>query len=1047
MWNLGTAAPGSAAPSSAAMTNLTVSDVTRGNNNGTTTPLLTTNSNSGTSYAGASASYNAGAASNNGAYDPAVSTYFEVTLTPATGYRITLTDVNFGTRRTGTGPVNYVIRTSADAFASPVATGVTPIGSVWGLMTNSGLNVLSATALTVRLYGTDGVGAVVNTAVWRIDDLKLSVVVAQDGAPTPTITDVSPLSGNVGAAVTITGTNFGAAPSVRFNGSPASGSTVNPAGTSISTTVPAGATTGNLTVTAPGGVATGPQPFMVIPLPVLTVQITPSTILENAASPAASGTVSVDTAPVSNVTVSLSSSASAAAVPASVVITAGNTSANFNVNAVPNAASFADVIATITATASGYDQGTASVTVQNTDAQTTTVVINKYLNGPDMIELLVLGNGTPGSTVNMHGMLLKDHSLSMAGDNGGKFRFNNVTFWSAIKAGTLIVLSNSASSDPIPTGNVLRLGLTDTTYFASEGGTFDIATTEMVMIKGQEATAPGSTGSIHALAGGVEGALYSSALPKKLIAAGTTNTSGTGKGVIAKNSTSTLADFDGTDAIGNVPLTSAAFGVGNTIANKNYIRALRGETSVDGVGAATLTNATPASPHSGKNYFPRSTPGQTVSISLIADAGTAALTSVKISLPVGFGAPAAGNISVTGIGAGVPNISVTGQDITVTGTAITTVNAAVFSIDGLGTPNPTAVTDDGRYTFSVRTAGDAGTLTAIAASPAALVRIPVASVRDVDANGIALDTGKSVAIEVVCTAADLDSAVRTSAFGQDGDFGINIFVIDADLGLIAGHRYAITGQIIQFSGLTEITPGSAANVTDLGAGVEPAPNTITVTALLADPEAFEGRLIKIVGLNYVSGTWGAALALLASDAPMKEIGVRIQTGSTAATEPSWPANITGIFGQSDGTAPITEGYQILPRASADVESLGTPPGYDGWATAYPGIGAPADDADADGVSNLIEYATGSIPNDGKSLPRSDQSLFGPTLTVTWAKGATAAADPALTWSIEASTSMAAGTWSTAGFTLTNGPAAISGDLIITPGNCKVFFRLRVVRTP
>ena len=175
--------------------------------------------------------------------------------------------------------------------------------------------------------------------------------------------------------------------------------------------------------------------------------------------------------------------------------------------------------------------------------------------------------------------------------------------------------------------------------------------------------------------------------------------------------------------------------------------------------------------------------------------------------------------------------------------------------------------------------------------------------------------------------------------------------------------------------------------------------------------------------------------------------MRIQTGSTATTEPLWPANITGIFGQSDSTAPVTGGYQILPRTSLDVESLGTGGGYVGWAAAYPGIGAPEDDADGDGVKNLMEYATGSIPNNSASLPQSVQTLIGPTLTATWAKGAAAANDAALTWSIEASTSMAAGTWSTAGVFLDNGATAISGDYIITPAGPKAFLRLKVMRTP
>ncbi|HEY6968967.1 MAG TPA: IPT/TIG domain-containing protein, partial [Candidatus Angelobacter sp.] len=60
----------------------------------------------------------------------------------------------------------------------------------------------------------------------------------------------APIFGPVGTGVTITGTTFTGATAVSFNGVPAT-FTVSPSGT-ITTTVPAGATTGPITVTTPG---------------------------------------------------------------------------------------------------------------------------------------------------------------------------------------------------------------------------------------------------------------------------------------------------------------------------------------------------------------------------------------------------------------------------------------------------------------------------------------------------------------------------------------------------------------------------------------------------------------------------------------------------------------------------------------------------------------------------------------------------------------------------------------------------------------------------
>ncbi|QUW01564.1 IPT/TIG domain-containing protein [Chloracidobacterium sp. MS 40/45] len=89
----------------------------------------------------------------------------------------------------------------------------------------------------------------------------------------PTITSFSPASGLIGTPVIITGTNFTGTTDVRFNGIPAA-FTVNSA-TQITATVPAGATTGPITVTNPAGTATSGTNFVVI-LPPTIVSFSPA---------------------------------------------------------------------------------------------------------------------------------------------------------------------------------------------------------------------------------------------------------------------------------------------------------------------------------------------------------------------------------------------------------------------------------------------------------------------------------------------------------------------------------------------------------------------------------------------------------------------------------------------------------------------------------------------------------------------------------------------------------------------------------------------------
>lgn len=172
-WNFATASP-----SSNTASNVTVSDVTQGNNNGTT--VLITNNSASTGYAGASGTNNAGVAARTGALNTAASgsAYFEFTITPNPTFVATLTNINFGTRSTPSGPQAYTLRSSLNNYASDIMTGTIPNNSTWTLQSPPPFNVSSAinTSITFRIYGYNGSGTVAqNTANWRIDDLVLTI--------------------------------------------------------------------------------------------------------------------------------------------------------------------------------------------------------------------------------------------------------------------------------------------------------------------------------------------------------------------------------------------------------------------------------------------------------------------------------------------------------------------------------------------------------------------------------------------------------------------------------------------------------------------------------------------------------------------------------------------------------------------------------------------------------------------------------------------------------------------------------------------------------
>lgn len=60
------------------------------------------------------------------AAEPDSGKYFETTLTPEPGSQVTFDTITFGVRRSGTGPRDYVVRSSLDNFAVNLPAGISP---------------------------------------------------------------------------------------------------------------------------------------------------------------------------------------------------------------------------------------------------------------------------------------------------------------------------------------------------------------------------------------------------------------------------------------------------------------------------------------------------------------------------------------------------------------------------------------------------------------------------------------------------------------------------------------------------------------------------------------------------------------------------------------------------------------------------------------------------------------------------------------------------------------------------------------------------------
>jgi len=174
--------------------------------------------------------------------------------------------------------------TSAGSFTvlkPPTITGFTPTSGLQGAaVTISGTNFTGATAVVfngVSASFTVASDTAIQTAVPAGATTGPLRVTAPDGTATsassftvlkpPTITGFTPTSGLQGAAVTISGTNFTGATAVAFNGVSASFTVASD--TAIQTAVPAGATTGPLSVTTSSGTATSAGSFTVLKPPAI----------------------------------------------------------------------------------------------------------------------------------------------------------------------------------------------------------------------------------------------------------------------------------------------------------------------------------------------------------------------------------------------------------------------------------------------------------------------------------------------------------------------------------------------------------------------------------------------------------------------------------------------------------------------------------------------------------------------------------------------------------------------------------------------------------
>lgn len=152
--------------------------------------------------------------------------------------------VSFSLNNVGTAPLNLTrVRATGDFALSGPAPATVPTGGTATVLVRFTPSAAGPRAGSLEVASSLGAYQVMLTGTGNY--------------PAPTATSFAPQSGPPGTVVTITGTGFLTdSTSVSFNGGPAQAATVGPNGTTLTCTVPAGATAGPLVITTTSGSAT-----------------------------------------------------------------------------------------------------------------------------------------------------------------------------------------------------------------------------------------------------------------------------------------------------------------------------------------------------------------------------------------------------------------------------------------------------------------------------------------------------------------------------------------------------------------------------------------------------------------------------------------------------------------------------------------------------------------------------------------------------------------------------------------------------------------------
>ena len=201
---------------------------------------------------------------------------------------------------------------------------------------------------------------------------------------------------------------------------------------------------------------------------------------------------------------------------------------------------------------------------------------------------------------------------------------------------------------------------------------------------------------------------------------------------------------------------------------------------------------------------------------------------------------------------------------------------------------------------------------------------------DLNGDGIPDHLGEIMTVEGIATCeGTLFSTTGLSFYVQDSTGGINVYAYSsASPGTItAGERWRITGEIMQYNGLVEISPAASSDFVYIDTPGVPQPLLLGLN---------QGVSEGVEGLLLVLGSSAAGQWVTVANNPESAGGgfnFSVWNGQTAVAvrvNESTGINLSnitagtrlfliGIGGQYDSEPPYDSGYQLLPRYQSDLQ--------------------------------------------------------------------------------------------------------------------------------